>query len=294
VWTNSDRVFAWFLRHLPFIRPDFLEVRADDYPIRLWTVAVFLFGALPLLRGRGIGRLVIGDEFDTTRRAVHSGIPHYDGLYDQSLFFDRALTRYFQRQGWEVQQFSMLRPLSEFLIQKILAERYPDLLEHQVSCHASHTEDDGRVHPCGRCEKCRRIVGMLVALDVDAARCGYRPEQVQACLRALATSEVHQEADCAAHVGYLLARSGKLPAPAAGEPLRSGGVAVREHPEVLRLRFDRERAPLEDIPADLRETLLRIYQQHADGAVRRVGRTWVGIEVPDVPRTAVAPVAMGS
>ena len=32
----------------------FDRVRADIYPLRLWTVAVFLFGALPLLRARGI------------------------------------------------------------------------------------------------------------------------------------------------------------------------------------------------------------------------------------------------
>ena len=56
VWTNADRIFSWMLRHLPFIRSDFADVRSDDYPIRLWTVAVFLFGALPLLRKRGIGR----------------------------------------------------------------------------------------------------------------------------------------------------------------------------------------------------------------------------------------------
>ena len=293
VWTNSDRLFAWFKRHMPFIRPDFLEVRADDYPIRLWTVAVFLFGALPLLRARSIGRLVIGDEFDTTRRGSHQGIPHYDGLYDQSRYFDRALTRYFQRKGWGVQQFSMLRPLSEFLIQKSLAVRYPDLLVHQVSCHAAHTESDGRVHPCGRCEKCRRIVGMLVALDVDPALCGYSSQQVRACLQALATSGVHQEAECAAHVGYLLARKGMLAVPPGEGPVRSGGVAIREHPEVMKLRFDRERAPLEDIPEDLREALLRIFLQHADGAVQRVGRAWVELGGPQAIALSAHPVVVG-
>ena len=49
VWTNCDRVFAWMLRRLRFIRPDFDSVRSDEYPIRLWTVAVFLFGALATL-----------------------------------------------------------------------------------------------------------------------------------------------------------------------------------------------------------------------------------------------------
>ena len=48
VWTNSDRVFNWMLRHLRFIRPDFEKLRSDYYPVRLWTVAVFLFGAIPL------------------------------------------------------------------------------------------------------------------------------------------------------------------------------------------------------------------------------------------------------
>jgi hypothetical protein len=29
VWTNSDRVFAWMLRHMPFIRQDFSRLRSD-------------------------------------------------------------------------------------------------------------------------------------------------------------------------------------------------------------------------------------------------------------------------
>ncbi len=155
VWTNADRLFCWMTRRLPFVRPDFGRLRSDEYPIRLWTVAVFLFGALPLIRKRGIGRLSLGDEFDTTRFALHHGIPHFDGLFDQSLVFDRALTAYYRSKGWGIDQFSLLRPLSELLIQKILSLRYPELLSVQVSCHAAHIRG-GRVYPCGRCEKCRQ------------------------------------------------------------------------------------------------------------------------------------------
>src|SRR5690606_32619798 len=110
--------FNWMIRQLPCIRSDFLKVRADIYPVRLWTVAVFLFGALPILKKRGIGRLVIGDEYDTSIRATYEGINHYAGLYDQSRYFDHALTRYFHRKQWRVSQFSILRPLSEFLVEK--------------------------------------------------------------------------------------------------------------------------------------------------------------------------------
>ncbi|MCF8268035.1 MAG: hypothetical protein K9I69_08105, partial [Ignavibacteriales bacterium] len=159
VWTNSDRLFNWMLRNLSFIRKDFNTIRADDYPIRLWTVAVFSFGVLPLMKKRGLSRLLIGDEYDSTQKKNYKGITHYSGLFDQSKYFDEVLSRYYLKKGWAINQFSILRPLSEILIEKILAKRYPELQQHQISCHASHQKED-RIYPCGKCEKCRRIVGM--------------------------------------------------------------------------------------------------------------------------------------
>ncbi|MGH9465042.1 MAG: creatininase family protein, partial [Thermoanaerobaculia bacterium] len=271
VWTTSDRVFAWMLRHLPFVREDFAQVRADIYPIRLWTVAVFLFGCLPLAFRRGAGRVVIGDEYDTTVRARRGSIPHYAGLYDQSRYFDEALTRYYRRKGWSLSQFSLLRSLSELLIEKTLAGRYPELHAQQVSCHAAHLEDE-RVHPCGRCEKCRRVVGMHAALDADATRCGYTAEQIAACLAALATEGLHQGRAEQEQLLFMLVERGLLPAAGAGE------VRPRQRPEVTRLRFHPENSPQEGIPGDLRERLYPILLQHAAGAVERVGRTWLEID----------------
>jgi creatinine amidohydrolase/Fe(II)-dependent formamide hydrolase-like protein len=267
VWTNSDRVFNWMLRHLPFVRQDFAETRSDEYPIRLWTVAVFLFGTLPILRKRGIGRLLVGDEFDTTRRLMFKGITHYDGLYDQSRYFDNAMTRYFHHKKWGISQFSVLRSLSELLIEKILVERYPELQAHQVSCHAGHKEGE-RVHPCGRCEKCRRIVGMLTAIGADPGHCGYSKAQIEHCLRDLAMKGNHQEVEEVEHLAFLLEHRGALKAPGIGR------VQVLERPEVMRLRFDSERSPVEGIPADLRERLYRLLLSSVGAAVKRRGRTW--------------------
>lgn len=209
VWTNSDRVFSWMLRHLPFIRQDFASVRADDYPIRLWTVAVFLFGTLPVLRKRRIGRLLVGNEYDTTERRTHEGIPHFSGLYDQSRYFDEALSRYYQRKGWGVTQFSILRPCSEFMIETILAKRYPELWKHQVSCHAA-TKKGERVVPCGKCEKCRRIIAMLTAIGEDPRVCGYTTEQIQFGLKTFAERGIHQESDGEENLAYIPRRQRRL------------------------------------------------------------------------------------
>jgi hypothetical protein len=242
-------------------------VRSDEYPIRLWTVAVFLFGALPLLRARRIGRLLIGDELDTTVKLRHEGIPHYGGLYDQSRFFDLAMTRYFTTKLWDVEQLSLLRPMSELLIQKTLVERYPELQALQVSCHAAHL-DEARALPCGKCEKCRRIVGMLVALGAEPRRCGYDRAQVAEALAALAKRGVHQEAEGSEHLFHLLQQAGKIPTGAAGG-------SARPRPEIMQLRFTPQASPVDGIPKNLREPLYRILLEHAEGAVARQGAEWV-------------------
>jgi creatinine amidohydrolase/Fe(II)-dependent formamide hydrolase-like protein len=259
------------LRHLPFVRQDFARLRSDDYPIRLWTVAVFLFGALPILRKRGIGRLLIGDEFDTTCKSSYKGITHYDGLYDQSRYFDDALTRYFHRKGWGISQFSILRTLSELLVLKILVERYPELQRHQVSCHAAHKDKD-RLRPCGQCEKCRRIVGMLMAIGADPTDCGYDQEQIDRCLNNLSDKGIHQENEAARHLAFLLKQKALISEP------KVGSARASQKPHVMKLRFDSKKSPMEGVPVDLREPLYRLYKRHAEGAVKRSGRVWIDFD----------------
>ncbi len=289
IWTNADRVFNWMLRRLPLVRPDYNRIRADEYPIRLWTVAVFLFGALPVLRKRGIARIVIGDEFDTTRQVKYKGISHYDGLYDQSRFFDNALSLYYRRKRWEVSQFSLLRPLSELLVEKILVERYPDLQRHQVSCHAASVKQE-RAVPCGRCEKCRRVVAMLVAIGGDPVRCGYTEEQIEPCLAAAAEHGLHQEQEAEQQLMWMLAEQGRVKPTGTvggtGAATRSRGSLRGPHPEVLALRFDDKRSPIQAVPNALRRSLYGLMLEHAEGAVRRSGREWVGFDLVNDPSLA--------
>lgn len=260
-WCNSDRIFNWMVRHMPFIREDYAQIRADMYPIRLWTVAVFLFGVLPVVRRRSIGHVLIGNEYDTTVKSNYQGITHYNSLYDQSKYFDNAFTRYYAKKGWDIHQYSMLRSLSELLIMKVLVERYPELQQQQVSCHAAH-EKDGRMYPCGNCEKCRRIIGMLKALDHDPRRCGYTDEQVARALKGLESKNVKQIGSDAAHLYYLLLSKGLIAKNERTQKL------ARPHPEILQLRFDLERSNPADLPPSVRAPLFKLLLEQAAGAVK--------------------------
>ncbi|NHF58503.1 hypothetical protein FK220_004085 [Flavobacteriaceae bacterium TP-CH-4] len=266
-WCNSDRIFNWMVKQMPFIKENFQNIRSDSYPIRLWTVAVFLFGVLPVVRKRGLGNVLIGNEYDTTIKGNYQGITHYHGLYDQSKYFDNAMTRYYRRKGWDVYQYSLLRSLSELLILKILVKRYPDLQTLQVSCHAAH-EENGKMRPCGNCEKCRRIVGMLSALDEDPKRCGYTDSQIQKALKTLAQRSVKQLGSDAAQLYHLLLSKAII------ETNDHTKKLAKEHKEIMMLRFDKERSTLADLPTYIRRPLFAILAKYSEGAVQFQDRKW--------------------
>ena len=266
-WCNSDRIYNWMLKHFEFIREDYSGIPADMYPIRLWTVAVFLFGVLPIALKKGVGNVLIGNEYDSTIRGRTKGISHYAGLYDQSWYFDNTLTKYYRKKGWLLRQYSCLRSTSELLIMKILINRYPELQKHQVSCHAAH-EGSGRMLPCGKCEKCRRIIGMMIALDADPRRCGYTDQQIERGLQQLALHPIKQIDSDAGHLYYLLLQKGALPRNLHTQKL------ARPHPEILKLRFDAVRSRLGDLPDPVREPLFQILDKEAHGSVIKRGRAW--------------------
>ncbi len=109
---------------------------------------------------------------------------------------------------------------------------------------------------------------MLVALNADPKRCGYNSDQIQGCLTSISTKGVHQESAGARQLIYMLNEKGFL------KKSELKIAKLKTYPEILMLRFDKERSPMDGIPLDIRESLYRIYLDHADGAVNRSGRTW--------------------
>ncbi|MCB1033167.1 MAG: creatininase family protein [Acidobacteria bacterium] len=114
---------------------------------------------------------------------------------------------------------------------------------------------------------------MLLAAGVEPGACGYDPEQVEAVRKSLVEHGVHQELPAAEHLGHLLFQKGWIDQPRLGE------IRARLRPEVEKLRFHSEKSPLHGIPVGLRWPLYERLLEHAQGAVRRVGRQWVEIDL---------------
>jgi creatinine amidohydrolase/Fe(II)-dependent formamide hydrolase-like protein len=114
---------------------------------------------------------------------------------------------------------------------------------------------------------------MLKALDADPTRCGYTDKQIRDCLRQLSDRGIHQEREGTEHLGFLLRQKGVIPRASVG------GVRIRERPQIMKLRFDPEKSPIDGMPIDLRKPMYRLYLEHANGASRRSGRKWVDFDL---------------
>jgi len=110
---------------------------------------------------------------------------------------------------------------------------------------------------------------MLKAIGKDPANCGYSTEQIQESLSKLPKEGIHQESAGYEHLLYML--NEKAVINLSKEP--------RKRPEILKVRIDPPKSPIEAIPVDLREPLYKIFLDHAEGAVHKFGRKWVEIDL---------------
>jgi hypothetical protein len=110
---------------------------------------------------------------------------------------------------------------------------------------------------------------MLTAMGADPATCGYTRQQVEYCQNRFLHEPIHQEYAGAQHLAYLLTQKGILHS----KLMKS--VTVKEKPEIMKIRIDADRAPVEVMPVSFRRLLFDIFLKYAGGAVRRNGRLWI-------------------
>jgi creatinine amidohydrolase/Fe(II)-dependent formamide hydrolase-like protein len=113
---------------------------------------------------------------------------------------------------------------------------------------------------------------MLKAIGADPAECGYTGAQVEQCMSQIAARGIHQERPAIEQLGLMLWTKGLIPKPALG------AVRALERPAILKLRFDPHRSPVDGIPVDLRDELLRIYTEYAGGVVKKNGKLWLDFD----------------
>lgn len=261
IWSNIDRYYLFMLDHLKIIREDHRKVRADTYPIRLFIFGPYIFSMLPIFIKYGIGNILLGSEYDDPRADYsYRGIRHYFGIYDQSVDFDVYNTRYFNSKGIRIRQWSIVRPITGLIVERILIKRYHNLYRYQRSCHSCHIED-GEIVPCGTCTKCLGVMSFIIANDGDPREINYREEHIRSLEQNIKNTQLRLDPDEREHTFYLLGRKGF-------------DLDGKEHPHVEMLHFDERNSPMDHIPEDYRD-VFSIYRDYVKGAVVLKGTEFI-------------------
>jgi hypothetical protein len=272
VWSNVDRVYLFFKDNMRVIRPDFREVHADLYPIRSFTFLHYALAFLPYVWRHSISAFVVGNEYDEPGDWTYMGVPHHHGVYDQTQEFDARMTRHYRERGLALEHFSVVRPLSSFTEETMIAKRYPELLSIQRSCHATHKEG-GKVVPCGRCTKCLGVLAILTASKVDPRVMGYRDEDVALLEKRLQETRLRLDRHELEHTLFRLCEGGY--ALQAKDLKYPGGYDPQVHLEVEKLKFDPQNSLRENVPERFRGPVFALLSKHTKGAVELKGGRWV-------------------
>ena len=167
VWSNTDRFYHEMLKHIKIVNLEKIDILSDDYPIQVFIFPVYIFLLLPLLKKYSIGNIIMGDEFDDPREMTdYKGLKYYYGIFDQTYDFNNMLSIYFRNKGINAEVYSIVYPVTGYLEEKILMERYRYLFLRQRSCHSCH-EKNGTIYPCGKCSKC---LGILLFIEASGGK----------------------------------------------------------------------------------------------------------------------------
>ncbi len=261
VWSNIDRFYLFMLDNLKIIRSDHRKIKSDTYPIRLFIFGPYIFSMLPLIVKHSIGNILLGSEYDDPRANYYfNGIKHYFGIYDQSVDFDVYNTDYFKSKGLDIRQWSIVRPITGLIVERILTQRYPELYKLQRSCHSCHFEK-GEIVPCGTCTKCLGVMSFIIANGADPRIANYKEEHIKSLADNLKKTTLRLDPDEREHTFYLLSKKGI-------------DIEGKEHPHVEMLHFDDRNSPIDHIQGNFKK-VFDIYKNYVKGAVILKGNEFV-------------------
>jgi hypothetical protein len=273
VWSNVDRLFTFIERNMKIVVPNFQRRSKEIYPVRLFWFEQYAFSFLPIAIKHSVGNIVFGNEFDdfTGYQLEFRGIRHYCAAYDQSQEFEKYVTKWLAERGFQLKQWSPIRPITKLVVARVLSRRYPHLFKLAMSCH-SPVYRGGRLVPCGRCFKDTGVILFLLANGIDPAVIGYdRRSYADLPRRILEHRYRIGEAELE-HSAYLANSIWGLKLPRANP-----------HPRIEMMLFDELSSHPDAIPyCEVREKIFDILEKYTTGYALFNGREWVSITREEV------------
>lgn len=136
------------------------------------VITEFFLLLLPFIYFQKAKYLVLGCESSCDNFYLKDGIP-CNPVYDQSSEWIKYMNQMLEILLGPPRIISLVEPLQEIAISKILYQRYPEIAKYQTSCHTDNIHAKNN-RWCGHCSKCAWIYTFMKALNFDPKPVGLR------------------------------------------------------------------------------------------------------------------------
>ena len=155
-------------------RPKYWGVKHTEWGFG-HLITEFCFHAIPFAFYYNANSILIGNEKGCNEYYFNKeGYKCYP-VYDQSsewMIELAKMTRYLTNNQLNVS--SLIEPLNDLAIMKILHHRYPDIAKYQMSCFPDDNEYGKEHYWCEHCTKCARTYIYMLAIGVNPKKIGFR------------------------------------------------------------------------------------------------------------------------
>lgn len=161
--------------HMGLLRyPETLEVECPDYG---WSsqLTEYALLALPFTQKFKAKYVLYGNEASCSQKyATHEDIL-VNPVFDQSASWMVEINKMLHLITDKITALSLIEPLHDLAIMRILHHRYPDYAKYQMSCFADNNEAKNS-RWCHSCSKCARIYAFCKAINVDPKNIGFKED----------------------------------------------------------------------------------------------------------------------
>ncbi len=153
----------------------YLNLSAENYYIISHLLTEYAFLLIPFLCKYGSEYLFFGNEQSCNMTYMsNNGYKCYP-VFDQSVTWMEEISKILNITfGKNIHVSSLVEPLHDMGIIKILHNRYPEFAKYQYSCFPDETTINNFKRWCCNCSKCARLYIFFKALGINTKKLGFR------------------------------------------------------------------------------------------------------------------------
>jgi len=154
---------------------NYLKISNERKYILSHLLTEYAFILIPFLYNYGAEFLLFGNEKSCNETYMSKNGYKCYPVFDQSIIWMEEINKILNIiLGKQIHVSSLVEPIHDLAIIKILHNRYPEFAKYQYSCFPDETTVNSFKRWCCHCSKCARLYIIFKALSINTKKLGFR------------------------------------------------------------------------------------------------------------------------